>query len=51
MEKRRMKQALEYAIQIARGLTSLHDTLGLVHQDLKPGVDAIHVISTHSLVV
>jgi ankyrin repeat protein/serine/threonine protein kinase len=30
-----VKKALEYAIQIARGLQSLHG-LGMVHQDLKP---------------
>jgi hypothetical protein len=33
-----MKQGLGNAIQIARGLASLHDDLGMVHQDLKPGI-------------
>ena len=37
MQKALTKQALAYAIQIARGLVSLHGTLGMVHQDLKPG--------------
>jgi ankyrin repeat protein/serine/threonine protein kinase len=31
----RLQRSLEYAIQIARGLQSLHG-LGMVHQDLKP---------------
>jgi hypothetical protein len=31
------KEALEFAIQIARGLVSIHTGLHMVHQDLKPG--------------